>query len=99
MSECIEFTNLTPLYEITQKDILKILKERLYQVRKSDIKKSKRNSAKGGHVMWYRVGINQKGEEVPQGILLSSSSGTIAWKKQLANINKNDYGIIGVKKC
>ena len=80
MSECIEFTNMTPLYEITQKDILKILKERLYQVRKSDIKKSKRNSAKGGHVMWYRVGINKDGEEVPQGILLSSSSGTIAWK-------------------
>ena len=61
--------------------------------------KSKRNSAKGGHVMWYRVGINQKGEEIPQGILLSSSSGTGAWKKQLSNISKNDYGIIGVKKC
>ena len=62
MSECIEFENLTPLYQITQKDIIKILKERMYQIRKSDINKSKRNCAKGGHVMWYRVGINQKGE-------------------------------------
>ena len=105
MSTCCEkkennyytIQDLTPLYQTTQKDITKILKERMYQVRKIDKSKSKRNSAKGGHVMWYRIGINQKGEEIPQGILLSSSSGKVAWRKQLADISRNDFNIIGVK--
>lgn len=89
--------DLTPLYLTTQKDIVKMLRERLYQVRSSDKNKYKKNSAKGGHVMWYRVGINEQGDEVPQGVLLSSSSGKIAWRKQLADINRNDMNIVGVK--
>ena len=93
----IKIGDLTPLYQSTQKDILKILKERLYQVREKDRKKSKKKGAKGGHVMWYRIGILEDGTHVSQGILLSSSSDSIAWKKQLADIGRNDSGIVAVK--
>jgi hypothetical protein len=99
--ECHEtvtkLNNLTPLYQTTEKDVIKILKERKYRIRQSDLKKLKRNSAKGGHILWFRIGINAKGKEIPQGVLLSSSSGNLAWKKQIANISKNDTDIIGVK--
>ena len=93
----IQIKELTPLYLSTQKDVIKILEERMYTVREKDRKRSKRKNAKGGHVMWYRIGILEDGTEVPQGVLLSSSSDSVAWRKQLADINRNDTDIVAVK--
>ena len=93
----LKINDLSPLYLSTQKDIIKLLQERMYQVRDKDKKKSKKKNAKGGHVMWYRIGVLEDGTEVPQGILLSSSSDSIAWRKQLADIGRNDTNIVAVK--